>query len=228
MTIALLLGGGLLLSGMLGAFSVQVIPNFNFAGFSVNWFTAICVVGVLYIIVRYASVPFKKYSICGVLLVAGIFCGIDLYKNLTAESYIRGSINIENRFTMESFNYSSTSVIFYNDLYDTTDTWTYSIDLKPVDDFNGQKHQYQLVINDYVIWGTVVNAGSINAEFVMDFYDTNGVMICSAKMDIQIMFYSNKTALSLVVVGSQSASFLEQYFDDNGIRLYVNEIKGGA
>ena len=224
----LLLGGGILAAGLLGAFNVQIIPNFNFAGFSVNWFTALCIVGVLYIVVRYASPAFKKYSICGVLIVTGLFCGIDLGRELTKQSYIRGSINIENRFTMESFNYVSTSVVLYNDLYDDTDTWTYSVDLKPVDDFNGQKYQYQLVINNYIIWGTVVSAGSINAEFNMDFYDTDGDMICAATMKIKILFLSNKTSLSFVVVGSQEASFIGQYFSDNGIRLYVNEIKGGA
>jgi len=227
MTLLFLLGGGILLSGLLGAFNVQIIPNFVFAGFSVNWFTAICFVGILYIVIRYSSTAFKKYTVCGVLIVAGLFCGIDLYKNLTAQSYIRGSINIENTFSMESFNYSSTGVTFYHDLYDNTETWNYDIDLKPVNDFNGQRNTYQLVINDYIIFGTVVNAGSINADFNMDFYNTSGDMICSAEMKVKIAFYSNKTSLSLVVVGNQAASFLEQYFADNGIRLFVNEIKGG-
>ena len=58
------------------------------------------------------------YLICFVLIVVGTFCGIQLYKEVKAESYINGSIDISNHFSQESFNYISSSVTFYNDIYD--------------------------------------------------------------------------------------------------------------
>ena len=43
-------------------------------------------------------------------------------------------------------------------------------------------------------------------------------------MKISIVFLSNKTQLELTTIGNESASFLEQYFTDNGIRLQVIQI----
>ena len=62
------------------------------------------------------------YLICFILIVVGVFCGIELYREVKAESYVNGSIDISNKFSQESFNYSSTSVVFYHDLYVDTDT----------------------------------------------------------------------------------------------------------
>jgi len=166
------------------------------------------------------------WLICFVLIFVGGFCTIDLYRKITAESYIRGSINIQNQFTMESFNYCSTSVIFYHDIYDDTNFYTFEIDLKPVEDFNGQKNKYQVVLNNYILTDTQIAAGSVFSQLNMDFYDIEGSMLRSTKLDISIKFFSNKTTLTLVTDGHINAGYLEQYFNDNGIRLFVNEIKG--
>ena len=143
------------------------------------------------------------YLLAFVIIVAAVFCGIRLYKEIKAESYINGSIDISNRFTQESFNYSSTSAVFYHDLYDDTD---------------------QVILNDYVLLNTEINAGSVFATVNMDFYDTNGNVINSAVMKLSVKFLSNKTTLTLATTGKENASFLEQYFADNGIRLRIIEI----
>ena len=164
------------------------------------------------------------YIIAFVLIVVGVFCGIRLYKEIKAESYINGSIDISNRFTQESFNYSSTSVVFYHDLYDDTNTYAFEKDLLKVENFDGKKKTYQVVLNDYVLLNTEINAGSVFATVDMDFYDTNGNVINSAVMKLSVKFLSNKTQLTLSTTGNANASFLEQYFADNGIRLRVIEI----
>lgn len=164
------------------------------------------------------------YLICFTLIILGIFCGIELYREVKAESYVNGSIDISNKFSQESFNYSSTSVVFYHDLYDDTDTYSFEKDLLKVDDFNGEKKQYKVILNDYVLVEAEVNAGSIFTAINMDFYDTNGNIVCNSTMQISIQFLSNKTQLTLVTKDQQSASFLEQYFSDNGISLRVIEI----
>ena len=164
------------------------------------------------------------YLIAFVLIVVGVFCGIRLYKEIKAESYINGSIDISNRFTQESFNYSSTSAVFYHDLYDDTDTYTFEKDLLKVENFDGKKKTYQVVLNDYVLLNTEINAGSVFATVNMDFYDTSGNVINSALMKVSVKFLSNKTTLTLATTGKENASFLEQYFADNGIRLRIIEI----
>lgn len=164
------------------------------------------------------------YLLAFVIIVVGVFCGIRLYKEIKAESYINGSIDISNRFTQESFNYSSTSAVFYHDLYDDTDTYTFEKDLLKVENFDGKKKTYQVILNDYVLLNTEINAGSVFATVNMDFYDTNGNVINSALMKVSVKFLSNKTTLTLATTGKENASFLEQYFADNGIRLRIIEI----
>ncbi len=164
------------------------------------------------------------YLVAFVIIVAAVFCGIRLYKEIKAESYINGSIDISNRFAQESFNYSSTSAVFYHDLYDDTDTYSFEKELLKVDDFDGKAKTYQVVLNDYVLLNTEINAGSVFATVDMDFYDTDGQIVNSATMKISVLFLSNKTTLTLTTTGKENASFLEQYFADNGIRLKIIEI----
>jgi len=164
------------------------------------------------------------YLICFILIVVGVFCGIELYKEVKAESYINGSIDISNQFSQESFNYTSSSVTFYHDIYDETETYTFDKELLKVEDFNGKDKEYQVLLNDYVLVDSDINAGSVFSVIYMDFYDTNGEIVCNASMNISIKFLSNKTQLTLTTVGNENASFFEQYFSDNGIRLKVMEI----
>ena len=164
------------------------------------------------------------YLICFILIIVGVFCGIELYKEIKAESYVNGSIDISNKFSQESFNYSSSSVAFYHDDYDTTDTYTFQKDLLVVDSFNGKEKTYQVILNDYILFNTEFNPGSIFSNVAIDFYDTEGNVICNADMKISIVFLSNKTQLTLATVEDKNSSFLQQYFTDNGIRLRVVEI----
>lgn len=164
------------------------------------------------------------YLICFILIVVGVFCGIELYKEVKAESYINGSIDISNQFSQESFNYTSSSVTFYNDIYDETQTYTFDKELLKVDNFNGEKNEYQVILNDYVLVDSDINAGFVFSVIYMDFYDINGEIVCNASMNISIKFLSNKTQLILTTTGNENASFFEQYFSDNGIRLKVMEI----
>ena len=164
------------------------------------------------------------YLICFVLIIIGVFCGIELYKEIKAESYVNGSIDISNKFSQESFNYSSSSVTFYHDDYDTTNSYSFQKDLLVVDSFNGKEKTYQVILNDYILLDTEFNPGSIFSTVAIDFYDTDGNVICNADMKISIVFLSNKTQLTLATVGDKNSSFLQQYFTDNGIRLRVVEI----
>ncbi len=164
------------------------------------------------------------YILAFAILVAGVFCGIQFYKEVKAESYVNGSIDISNRFEQESFYYSATSVVFYHDLYDETDTYTFEKDLLKVETFDGSKNTYQVLLNDFVLLNCEINSGSVFGVINIDFYDTEGNIVNSAVMNLSVKFLSNKTTLSLATTGKENASFLEQYFSDNGIRLKIKEI----
>ena len=164
------------------------------------------------------------YLICFVLVMVGTFCGIQLYKEVKAESYINGSIDISNKFSQENLNYSSTSLVFYHDLYDDTDTYSFEQDLPKVENFNGQKKSYELWLNDFIILDAEFNAGSVYSTVQLDFYNEYGNIIYSSKLNISVKYLSSKTQITLSTKGQESASFLEQYFKDNGIRLKIVEI----
>lgn len=164
------------------------------------------------------------YLICFVLVMVGTFCGIQLYKEVKAESYINGSIDISNKFSQENLNYSSTSLVFYHDLYDDTDTYSFEQDLPKVENFNGQKKSYELWLNDFIILDAEFNAGSVYSTVQLDFYNEYGNILYSSKLNISVKYLSSKTLITLSTKGQESASFLEQYFKDNGIRLKIVEI----
>lgn len=164
------------------------------------------------------------YLICFILVIVGTFCGIQLYKEVKAKSYINGSIDISNKFSQESFNYSNTSVTFYHDKYDTTETYSFEKDLLKVEDFNGNEKQYKVVLNNFVVIDPDIKAGSVFTVINMDFYDTDGNVVCNGALTVSIRFLSGKTTLTLSTTGVEQASFFEQYFTDNGIRLKVLEM----
>lgn len=165
-----------------------------------------------------------SYVICFILIVVGTFCGIQLFKEVKAESYVNGTIDISNKFSQESFFYSDPSVVFYHDTYDDTDTYSFEKDLLKVEDFNGTDKEYRIVLNNYVLTDCDIKAGSIFSIISMDFYNTDGEIVCPATMQMSIKFLSNKTQLTLTIKGNKNSSFFEQYFKDNGIKLQVIEI----
>lgn len=164
------------------------------------------------------------YIICFLLIVLGVFCGIRFYEELKAESYINGSIDISNKFSQESFCYIADSVTFFHDIYDETDTHTFNKELLKVDDFNGKEKLYKIELNDFVIINADIKAGSVYAPITMDFYNTDGDIVCNGTLNISIKFLSGKTTLTLSTIGEEQKGFFEQYFTDNGIRLKVVEI----
>ena len=164
------------------------------------------------------------YFICFILIIFGSFCGVQMYREIKTGSYVNGSIDVTNKFSQESFSYYNTSITFYHDIYDDTGKYTFEKELLPVEDFNGKSKQYQVVLNDYILIDSEISAGSVYVNKDIDFYDTNGNIVCDSNFELSIKFLSDKTLLTLTTYGEENASFLEQYFNDNGIRLKVIEI----
>lgn len=204
--------------------------NFNqLCGFfsKIGTYISIGIIAIIAVICLVIMLKFKHsrklmlYIIGSLVIISGLICGVAFYKEVTAKSYVNGSINIQNQYSMESFQYNSNSVVFYQN--SGTNTYTYSTELLKVSDFNGEKKNYEVVVNDYILPATV-SAGAVDTTLLLDFYSTSGELTCSSAMKINIKFLSDKTQLTFSVVGEKQAQFLEQYFKDNGIRLRINEI----
>jgi hypothetical protein len=164
------------------------------------------------------------------LILSGVYCGIKWYTDAHAESYIKGSINISNELTQESFSFSAVKnpVQFYHDEYDTTDTYSFTAENLPkVPDFNGIANTYQITLNKYLILDPTITAGSIAFRLSIDFYGINNNLMCSAYMDISIRFLTNRTELQISTIGAENSQFLQQYITDNGFELYVQQILKG-
>lgn len=166
------------------------------------------------------------YTICAFFIACGVICGIRLYKEITAKSYVNGTITLNNQLNRESFYYKSSSVTFYNDLYDEENLnyYSFEVDCFSVEDFDGLKNDYEIKLNKYIIFNSDISAGSILSEVDIDFYNTDGTLKNSAKLNISILFQSNTTKLKLSTYGLEQSKQLEQYFSDYGILLQVDKI----
>ena len=187
------------------------------------------VVIVIFIVLIFKFPNTRKallYILGTIIIACGAITGTLLYKEMTAESYINGSIDVSNQFSQESFKYSSTSVVFYDDIYDNKDLYTFSTELLKVENFDGIKNKYEVEINDYILLepNLIITAGAVSGQLPMEFYDLDGNVDVSAVLNLSIQFLSNKTVLTLSVEGYEPSQYMEQYFADNGIRITVNQI----
>ena len=83
------------------------------------------------------------YLICIILIFVGGLAGIDLWQQWTAESYVRGTINVENVFRVESFGFVQTSgITLYRDIYENANEYRYVRELARFRGFAGQGFLY--------------------------------------------------------------------------------------
>ena len=162
------------------------------------------------------------YLVSSVIIIGACICGVQLYKEVTAKSYVNGSIDIQNQFVVESFEYSNDVIIFYKE---SENSYLFDIDLIPVKDFNGEEKEYQIKLNDYVLFNAEIKAGSVESEVQIDLYDVNGELLNSSNLKIKVEFLSNKTNLKLVADSLEDSEYLSQYFEDYGFTLKILELK---
>lgn len=163
------------------------------------------------------------YILSAVIIFGACVCGVQLYKEITAKSYVNGSIDIQNQFVAESFVYSTSSVVFNKE---SENFYLYEIDLIPVDNFNGEEKEYEVKLNYYDLFNAEIKAGFVNSDIQIDFYDTNGELLNSSNLNIKVEFLSNKTNLKLATYSLEESEYLTQYFQDRGFTLKILELKG--
>ena len=163
------------------------------------------------------------YILSAVIIFGACVCGVQLYKEITAKSYVNGSIDIQNQFVAESFVYSTSNIVFNKE---SENFYLYEIDLIPVDNFNGEEKEYEVKLNYYDLFNAEIKAGFVNSEIQIDFYDTNGELLNSSNLNIKVEFLSNKTNLKISTGSLEESEYLTQYFQDRGFTLKILELKG--
>ncbi len=187
---------------------------------------AIAIVLCLVIMLKYPETrKFLGIAIGCVIIVIGIFSSIGLYKELSRKSFVNGSLDDVNMFSQTEFDYTSTSVAFYDNVNDSTDIRYFESSVVKVDDFNGLTKQYKVTLNDHTLLADI-EAGYITTSMTMQFYDAHNVLLCEGTLYITIEFLSDKTNLKMHVENGVQAQYFEKYFKENGIRLKAIEVGG--
>ena len=156
------------------------------------------------------------YVFAGIVVVGGVFHGAQLIKKLTAESYINGSINIENVYNLENYNYKTNAIVFT----ENEGVYVYTATHLPVTDYNGQENKYTIVINDYYL-PTETTTGSAVAIMYIDFYGIENNIECSVELKIRVNFYVDKTELILNTNTQTEANYMTKYVTENGFKIQV-------
>jgi len=163
------------------------------------------------------------YIICIVLIFGGVFSYLSLQDIWSRESVVVGSpTTIESRNGYDlvcKFDYGVVT-------FDTEDYVTYTNTSTFANyDFNGLKNDYRVLINDSLLTDVEVSAGQIKGVYLLNYYLTDGQIGSTAKLDITMSFYDDKTEVTISMKNeSDSYAYLNRYMGKNGFILKV--VKG--
>ena len=161
-----------------------------------------------------------SYLICCLIIIAGIFCSIELVNIFSVKSGEYGSI-----ITFESKNnYNEISKFDFGTIeFDTEDyiNYTSTTTYAPTN-FDGTKKEYLMFFNEQPLNNIVSNAGRLSGEISIRFYNLEGEEITTAKLNFVIEFTANLTKVSVTTIDEdQSSSYLNSYMQINGAVLRV-------
>lgn len=188
-------------------------------------FSAIILLAVfiIYLLIKHKRTrPIILYSLATIFIISGIFCGIAFVKGITAKSEINGSSVTLNKFSEESFKYHVSSIELYGE--SAKGDYLFTKKLLPLEDFNGKEYVYEIILNDYKLPNVEISAGNVNTTITIEFYDTNGELLQSSELEINVNFFTDRTELKLSTTGEYNELYLENYFKNNGFRLDINKI----
>ena len=165
------------------------------------------------------------YLICFILIFIGAFCGINLVKEVNSKSYINGTINDLYNSGSTVFYYGQTNVVFYDDPNDNSDELIFEVEvMKTANKFNAVVKEYYILMNNHLLYDYDVLHGGIVSSIPLSFKNPDGSTLCSIQGTLYINFYVKKTNIKIAVSNTVQASYLEDYFSNNGFTLSVVEI----
>lgn len=163
-----------------------------------------------------------SYLICIVLIISGIFCGINLVEIWSQKSGVYGSIeSIETqnnynevvKFDLGTISFESDNNVDYS--------YSYSDGYK---EFDGTSVNYSLLVNDSIVSNVVFESGKIIADVNFNFYGSDGEVDSVANLNIYIEFLSDRTEISITTKNeNNSMAYLMRYVNTNGFTIKVVE-----
>lgn len=163
-----------------------------------------------------------SYLICGVLIIAGFFCGMNMFNVWSRTSSVEGSpttIETENDYSIVAkFDCGMLAL-------ETDDNQNYSGGLSfGAIDFDGTEKEYILLINDNLISDVSFEAGKVDATYTLNFYNTSGESVSTLNLNIDIEFYDSNTVLTFNMTNeSNSYAYFQQYLNYNGLIIKICE-----
>ncbi len=168
---------------------------------------------------RFYGMNWFGYLISFILILLAMFAMFNMIKVFTATSTTTGSIT-ETKFfeKVTDFEFNGSKV----QLMQNNNQFTYSTDLKAVNDFDGTTNSYELLINNQPCATNSVGAGEMESTFVLTFYNSNGTVAANPTLIIQIKFYTTRTNINLVTFSSANdVGYLQSYIANDGFNMQL-------
>jgi len=156
-----------------------------------------------------------------VILGAGVYCGVDLYKQKKSVSQTYGELNEHDLYEdFNVFDCDLSSAIFYQ----TITGYEYTTTIPKAVEFNGSTSKYNVLVNDQPSTNEQSSAGILTAKNTINYYGIDGNEINQTVLTIEFKFYQSKVEISIknTNTAEQQALFLE-YMQFNGLKIRTIE-----
>jgi len=158
------------------------------------------------------------YLICIAMIIAGIFCSIQLVDLFSVKSVEVGQVNFATKN-----NYDEFSCFDISNMTETDDYVVYtSVSTYGAQDFDGSKNEYSVFFNDTPLDNLSITAGKISGQTILVFYDLDGNEVTTAKILFTIEYSANQTTVTATMTNENySVSYFNSYAEINGAVLKV-------
>ena len=165
--------------------------------------------------------------LCVGSILSGVYCGIKWYKDAHSKSHVIGALEVNNNTTQDNFSYSNAEnpIVFYHDDYNSTGLYYFTAELDAVPSFDGDKKQYEILLNDYLILEPTILFRMVSFRVYINFKDVDSSLLCETYFDVSIKFLSDKTDFRIEMYGEENSQYVARYIESNGFELFINEIK---
>ena len=160
-----------------------------------------------------------QYLLCLIVILSGIYCGIETVKMVTAKSDTVGSYVYVKESPKPLFSTKMSEISLSKK--DNSYTWSKTYDAVK---FDGKNNKYEFTLNDRPAYAVTTTAGTANCEFVLSFKDTNANVIQRVSLFIDLKFFENYTTLDVSLTGDMAYSLMSDYIACNGLSLAVTEV----
>jgi len=156
-----------------------------------------------------------------VILGAGVYCGVALYKEKTNVSKTYGELNEHDLYEdFNVFDCDLSNAIFYQ----TTTGYEYTTTIPKAVEFNGSTSKYNVLVNDQPSSNEQSSAGILTAKNTINYYGIDGNLLNQTVLTIEFKFYQSRVEIVIknTNTAEQQALFLE-YMQFNGLKIRTIE-----